>query len=163
MNLRAQSFDTAVHIDGVANWNRMLRNPASSIELPEPSRKFNWEFLGPSSMPSEEEQSGTGIPAYARGRGAGTGRINYLYAHRTDAGKLWACSPTGGLWYTLDEGLHWLEGGTDRLPVSGVSSVAVNEQKPSQWVIATGDGDDQFVATNGFSWRVREVYGCVRM
>jgi len=163
MNLRAQSFDTAVHIDGVANWNRMLRNPASSIELPEPSRKFNWEFLGPSSMPSEEEQSGTGIPAYARGRGAGTGRINYLYAHRTDAGKLWACSPTGGLWYTLDEGLHWLEGGTDRLPVSGVSSVAVNEQKPSQWVIATGDGDDQFVATNGL-WITRNrgrSYECI--
>ncbi len=114
-------------------------------------------------MPREDDSSGTGVPAYARGRGAGTGRINYLYAHTTDARKLWACSPTGGLWYTLDEGEHWQTGGTDFLPVSGVSSVAVNERNPRQWVVATGDGDDQFVATNGL-WLTKNrgrTYTCI--
>ena len=117
---------------------------------------YSWEFLGPAAQPREDDASGTGVPAYARRRGNGTGRINYLYAHRTMPSLLWACSPTGGLWYTADEGAHWKEGGTDRLPVSGVSSIAVNDANPREWVIATGDGDDQFTATNGL-WYTRNA------
>jgi hypothetical protein len=124
---------------------------------------YHWECLGPNAQPREDDASGTGVPAYARRRGNGTGRINYLYAHRTHAELLWACSPTGGLWYTTDEGANWKEGGTDALPVSGVSSIAVNEGNPREWIIATGDGDDQFTATNGL-WYTRNAgksYSCI--
>lgn len=155
--------DTLEHVEMPTYLRSRLRNPSVSLYLPEPSRRFNWQCLGPNSMPAEDDQSGTGVPAYARGRGSGTGRINYLYAHRTDPNKLWACSPTGGLWYTLNEGEHWHSGGTDALPVSGVSSVAVNEHSPRQWVIATGDCDDQFVATNGL-WLTKnrgKKYVCI--
>jgi len=159
----SQQSDTLIHIPAPGFEKRKLQSFSSVVKLPEPSRHFNWDCLGPNGMPSEDDESGTGVPSYARGRGAGTGRINYLYAHRSDARKLWACSPTGGLWYTLDEGLKWLEGGTDKLPVSGVSSVAVNERRPSQWVISAGDGDDQFVATNGL-WLTKnrgKSYVCI--
>ncbi|MFM7233056.1 MAG: WD40/YVTN/BNR-like repeat-containing protein [Flavobacteriales bacterium] len=159
----SQTADSIVHTEKPAYLQSQLRNPTTVFLLPEPSQHFDWKCLGPNSMPSEDNQSGTGVPAYARGRGAGTGRINYLYAHRTDASKLWACSPTGGLWYTMNEGVYWHEGGTDALPVSGVSSVAVNEKNPKQWVIATGDGDDQFTATNGL-WLTRnrgKKYVCI--
>lgn len=159
----AQTTDSDIHGD-VPDYMRIyMRNSSSPLSLPEPARQFNWQCLGPNSMPLENDDSGTGVPAYARGRGVGTGRINYLYAHKTDPGKLWACSPTGGLWYTLNEGEKWIEGGTDALPVSGVSSVAVNERRPKQWVISTGDGDDQFVETNGL-WLTRNrgrSYDCI--
>jgi hypothetical protein len=88
-------------------------------------------------------------------RGNGTGRINYLYLHPKKKNKVWACSPTGGLWYTTDGGEHWIEGGTDQLPIAGVSSVAVNPKNSKQWVIATGDGDDVFKHTNGL-WRTKD-------
>ncbi len=159
----AQVLDSIEHSAMPDYLRAQLRNSSPSIELPQPSKHFDWECLGPNAMPLEDDESGTGVPAYARGRGAGTGRINYLYAHRTDARKLWACSPTGGIWFTLDEGEHWQSGGTDALPVSGVSSVAVNERNPRQWVIATGDGDDQFVATNGL-WLTKNkgrTYTCI--
>jgi len=159
----AQSTDSLDLGQMPAYLQSQLRNTSTVFQLPEPSQHFDWECLGPNSMPSEDEQSGTGVPAYARGRGAGTGRINYLYAHRTDSNKLWACSPTGGLWFTLNEGEHWHTGGTDALPISGVSSVAVNEKNPKQWVVATGDGDDQFVATNGL-WLTKnrgKKYVCI--
>jgi hypothetical protein len=146
---RAQGNDTVIHVERPFYLATQLRETSSAISLPEPAQHFHWQCLGPNSMPLEDETSGTGVPAYAIGRGSGTGRINYLYAHRKDDRKLWACSPTGGLWYTNNEGEFWNEGGTDQLPVSGVSSVAVNERKPKQWIISTGDGDDQFVETNG--------------
>jgi hypothetical protein len=159
----AQWRDTLLHISAPTFEREKLRSTSSVLQLPKPSKHFDWECLGPNEMPSEDENSGTGVPSYARGRGAGTGRINYLYAHRTDEHKLWACSPTGGLWFTINEGEKWQEGGTDALPISGVSSVAVNERKPSQWVIATGDGDDQFTATNGL-WLTKnrgKSYVCI--
>jgi len=159
----AQTGDTLLHGEVPMYFQSALRNSSSPIRFIEPSQRIHWECLGPNAMPVEDESSGTGVPAYALGRGAGTGRINYLYAHRTDPKKVWACSPTGGLWYTLNEGQQWLEGGTDQLPVSGVSSVAVNERKPRQWVIATGDGDDQFVETNGV-WLTKNrgrTYECI--
>jgi hypothetical protein len=161
--VRSQVCDSIVHGEVPAYAGALLRSASTNSSTVHGTHHYNWEFLGPKGMPLEDDASGTGVPAYARGRGAGTGRINYLYAHRTDSKKLWACSPTGGLWYTVNEGENWLEGGTDALPVSGVSSVAVNEKKPKQWVLATGDGDDQFVATNGL-WLTKNkgrTYTCI--
>lgn len=162
-SLLAQLGDSIAHSSAPEYMRSLLRNSSSTLELAGPQQRFAWECMGPNGMPSEDDASGTGVPAYARGRGSGTGRINYIYAHSKDRNKLWACSPTGGLWFTVNEGEHWHEGGTDELPVSGVSSVAVNERRTRQWVVATGDGDDQFVATNGL-WLTRNrgrTYTCV--
>ncbi len=152
-----------LHEEGL-DWKKtLLLAKTSASTTPREGTHYRWEFLGPSAQPREDDASGTGVPAYARRRGSGTGRINYLYAHPTNPKLLWACSPTGGLWYTEDEGLHWRSGGTDALPVSGVSSISVNNDKPRQWVIATGDGDDQFTATNGL-WLTRnggKSYDCI--
>jgi hypothetical protein len=163
LEARSQEHDSIVHADVPDYARAMLRNTSTNSSTKRDSHHYNWEFLGPNTMPMEGEDSGTGVPVYARGRGSGTGRINYLYVHRTDPRMLWACSPTGGLWYTVNEGENWQEGGTDALPVSGVSSVAVNEKNPKQWFIATGDGDDQFVATNGlwFTKNRGRSYTCV--
>jgi hypothetical protein len=124
---------------------------------------WSWEFLGPDAIPKENNPGGRAIPAYSVNRGNGTGRINYLLVHPNNKDKVWACSPTGGLWFTNNGGAKWLEGGTDQLPVSGVSSVAVNLKKPKQWIVSTGDGDDRFMFTNGL-WRTYnegKTYECI--
>ena len=112
----------------------------------------HWESMGPNVLPEELNPGGSAIPAYSVNRGNGTGRINYLYIHPKEKNKVWACSPTGGLWFSRNNGYRWQLGGTDQLPISGVSSVAVNLKKPKQWVLSTGDGDDQFMRTDGI-WR----------
>lgn len=111
--------------------------------------QWNWESLGPDETPPEMNPGGKAIPAYAKGRGNGTGRINYLFLHPEKENCLWACSPTGGLWFTANSGETWVNGGMDRLPVSGASSVAVHKKKIERWVVATGDGDDVFMFSDG--------------
>lgn len=125
--------------------------------------KWKWECLGPNVLPIELNPGGKAIPSYSKNRGNGTGRINYLYIHPRKQQRLWACSPTGGLWFTRNGGDKWIEGGTDKLKISGVSSVAVNARNPHQWVISTGDGDDQFMHSNGI-WRTYNsgrTYECI--
>jgi hypothetical protein len=117
-------------------------------------KAHKWEFIGPAIQPTELNPGGRAVPAYAVNRGNGTGRINYIYVHPKITEKVWACSPTGGVWFTKDGGELWEEGGTDALPISGVSSVAVNIKRPREWVISTGDGDDQFMFSDGI-WRTR--------
>lgn len=138
--------DIAVRSKSLLRWHG-----APIFQSAEQTNEVNWkwEFIGPAIKPEELNPGGKAIPAYAANRGNGTGRINYLYMHPKDNDKLWACSPTGGLWYTRNGGKYWHEGGTDQLPISGVSSVAVNTENPRQWIIATGDGDDQFMFTDG--------------
>jgi hypothetical protein len=143
----------SITVDDAQNdlWKNLLRwksQPAApSIDIKE--EPWHWEFIGPAEQPSELDPGGKAIPAYAANRGNGTGRINYLYIDPSNKKNLWACSPTGGIWYTRNEGATWHEGGTDKLPISGVSSVAVHPSKKNRWIIATGDGDDQFMFSDG--------------
>ncbi|MDP4588192.1 MAG: hypothetical protein NWS86_08415, partial [Flavobacteriales bacterium] len=111
--------------------------------------------VGPSQQPIELNPGGSAIPAYALNRGNGTGRINYLYVDPVIEGRVFACSPTGGLFVTENNGETWRNAGTDQLPVSGVSSIAVNPLNPQQWLISTGDGDDKFMFSDGV-WRTSD-------
>ncbi len=148
-------------------WEKELLRAHSALHNPKvpvlKSQSHKWECLGPNIQPEELNPGGKAIPAYSAGRGNGTGRINYIYIHPTKQNRLWACSPTGGVWYTKNGGEKWLEGGTDKLPISGASSVAVNPKNPKQWVVSIGDGDDQFMNSNGL-WRTTNsgrTYTCI--
>jgi hypothetical protein len=111
--------------------------------------QWTWTCLGPDERPADLNPGGRAIPAYATGRGNGTGRINYLFVHPRNPEMVWACSPTGGIWRTTNAGETWASAGTDQLPVSGASSIAVHHRKTNQWVLATGDGDDVFMFSDG--------------
>lgn len=117
-----------------------------------PVQNGNWSFLGPSVQPKELNPGGKAIPTYAEGRGNGTGRINFLYQDPSLTNRMFACSPTGGLFVSSNQGISWEPAGTDQLPVSGVSSITVNKQDPDVWLISTGDGDDKFMFSDGV-WR----------
>ncbi|MFM9985332.1 MAG: WD40/YVTN/BNR-like repeat-containing protein [Flavobacteriales bacterium] len=140
-----------------------LAFPAPDRDEVQNSIRWKWDCIGPNVQPEELNAGGKAIPSYSKNRGNGTGRINYLFIHPKKKQRLWACSPTGGMWYTKNGGEKWLEGGTDKLKISGVSSVAVNSKNPHQWVISTGDGDDQFMHSNGI-WRTfnsGRTYECI--
>lgn len=115
----------------------------------------SWTFVGPDVLPEEIFSNGKAIPSYAVNRGNGTGRINYLYQDPVRPNRLFACSPTGGLFISNDKGATWKNAGTDQLPVSGVSSVTVHPELPDTWIITTGDGDDQFMFSDGV-WRTED-------
>lgn len=109
---------------------------------------WNWLELGPTETPPETGPS-LALPKYSLGRGNGTGRVNALYINPADESQVFACSPTGGLYYSEDYGATWKNGGADHLPVSGISSVVVNPRNSSNWIVSTGDGDDRFIFSSG--------------
>lgn len=117
-----------------------------------PDVLWSWECIGPDVQPFELNPGGRAIPAYAVNRGNGTGRINFIYPDPYTKDRVFACSPTGGLFRSDDNGITWYNAGTDRLPVSGVSAILVDPNDPDRWLIATGDGDDQFMFSDGL-WR----------
>ncbi|MFM1930954.1 MAG: hypothetical protein RL226_257, partial [Bacteroidota bacterium] len=121
-----------------------------------PVKQWGWSEVGPSYQPVENNPGGTAIPGYAEGRGNGTGRINYIYIDPTRPKRIFACSPTGGLFVSNNHGKQWYNGGTDYLPISGVSSISVNPLDPDQWFISTGDGDDKFMFSDGV-WRTDDA------
>lgn len=110
---------------------------------------WQWQCLGPNVLPAELNPGGRAIPAYAVNRGNGTGRINFLFQHPVDSNYIWACSPTGGVWISPNRGEKWHNAGTDALPISGVAAIAVDPNCVSKWVIATGDGDDLLMYSDG--------------
>lgn len=117
-----------------------------------PVQEWGWQELGPTVLPEELNPGGKAIPSYTRNRGNGTGRINYIYPDPYTENRIFACSPTGGVFVSEDDGAHWISAGTDHLPVTGVSSIVVNPEDPNCWIISTGDGDDRFMFSAGV-WR----------
>lgn len=120
------------------------------------NRAYDFECLGPNEQPKEMNPGGRAIPSYSTGRGNGTGRVNYVYINPVDNNNVFACSPTGGLFVTSNNGLKWRNGGTDQLPVSGCASVTVNPEDMNNWIIATGDSDDRFMYSDGI-WRTKDA------
>lgn len=88
----------------------------------------NWKSLGPNST---------------SGGYAGIGRINCVGFRSGDNSTLYAGSPSGGLWKTIDDGGSWtvLTDGNVVLGVSDVVVIAGGSTSTDVVYIATGDRD----------------------
>lgn len=86
-----------------------------------------WKPLGPYNGSTIGVSMGTGI-----------GRINRVIFHPNNHQIVFACSPAGGLWKSLDGGSTW-ETNTDLLPNLGASDLAINPLNPDVMYLATGD------------------------
>lgn len=106
--------------------------------------EWNWKELGPFNPPAGKHVRHLGI-----------GRLTSLYVHPANEQTLFVTSPTGGLWYTEDEGESWQNGGTDFLPTAGVGAIVAHPFKPNYWIIATGDGDGDWSPSAGI-WRTTD-------
>ncbi|MBO6515527.1 MAG: PKD domain-containing protein [Bacteroidia bacterium] len=89
----------------------------------------NWKEIGPDYQPKNR----TGQPN-------GLGRINGLAFHPTDTNVIYAGAPAGGVWVTTDGGKTWSTN-TDTLATLGVSSIAIDPQRPDTIYLGTGDRD----------------------
>ncbi|MBF03369.1 MAG: hypothetical protein CMP76_08750 [Flavobacterium sp.] len=89
----------------------------------------NWQIVGPVASPN----NGTG-------QLNGSGRLNCIAFHPTDANVIYVGAPSGGFWKSIDNGTTWTEfsSGLTRL---GVSSIAINPTNPNIIYIGTGDRD----------------------
>jgi hypothetical protein len=91
----------------------------------------NWISLGPNEMPPLSYAGDNGI-----------GVIHSIVLDPYNPNKIFACSPLGGLFRSIDNGESWQNVGTDtQLPLSGVSCVAIEETwSDFIWYITTGNG-----------------------
>lgn len=103
-----------------------------------------WREIGPVQNPGNYGQSER---QYRRIRGIG--RIYCVEFDPINPNRIFAGSPTGGLWVSRDNGASWENAGTDFLPNPGISHVQLHPTDSNTWFIATGDGDDLFSFSYG--------------
>lgn len=84
-----------------------------------------WKPLGPTTTPGGYD---------------GLGRLNCIGFHPTNPNIFWVGAAAGGVWKTTDGGMTW-NTYTDKLPLLGVSDIAVHPQNPDIQYVATGDGN----------------------
>lgn len=70
----------------------------------------------------------------------GIGRVNRIAFHPTNENTLYAATPGGGLWKTVNGGSSW-QALTDGLPNLNLSDVKVDPSNPNIIYILTGDAD----------------------
>ncbi len=105
-----------------------------------------WTEIGPVDVPI-----GTNV------RALGAGRLHFLEFDDMN-NRILCGSPSGGLFFSEDNGQTWKLGGMDYLPVIGVShaQVAKHTNGGKTWFVATGDGDDpEWERSNGI-WRTTD-------
>lgn len=102
-----------------------------------------WRCLGPEGQPAG---SGSHI---------GNGQMNGVrfdpryHAVAPDSqgyGRMYAFSPTGGLWRSENEGVNWevIAAVDTQLPAINVADLAVSPHNPEVLFLATGDGDHSY-------------------
>jgi regulation of enolase protein 1 (concanavalin A-like superfamily)/photosystem II stability/assembly factor-like uncharacterized protein len=95
----------------------------------------NWQFTGPSNF-----------PVNISGQINGIGRVCQIQYNPLNNNSLFACSASGGLWKSVDNGLHWFSMGTDGLPKMATSAVCIDYTDTNIIYLSSGDpnyyGDD---------------------
>jgi hypothetical protein len=84
----------------------------------------SWQSISPPSTPT----------------GGGNGRVNAVRVHPTNSNTLFACTPAGGLWKSVDGGDNWVAT-SENIAILGCSDVAFSKADPNTMYLATGDGE----------------------
>ncbi|WP_405296644.1 T9SS type A sorting domain-containing protein [Algibacter sp. Ld11] len=74
----------------------------------------------------------------ASGYDSGSGRLNFVTFHPTNASIMYVGAPDGGLWKTVDAGVSWTTN-SDYLPIIGCSGLVIHPTNPDIMYLATGD------------------------
>jgi hypothetical protein len=70
----------------------------------------------------------------------GNGRVNAVRTHPTNPNILFACTPAGGLWKSVDGGISWV-GVSENIAILGCSDIGFSPTNPNTMYLATGDGE----------------------
>jgi photosystem II stability/assembly factor-like uncharacterized protein len=125
------------------------------LKLLENFSTYNNNYLPPANLNFDcawRQEGGNAYQIAASGHNGGLGRVNCLAVDPADATTIYAGTPAGGLWRTINAGGAWSPGTTtdnwtpltDGLPSIGVSGIAIDYTSPLAsrvLYILTGDGD----------------------
>jgi PKD repeat protein len=121
-----------LNLDGsLPSTNQKLESYELNRQMVESSQHTNrnsspWVNLGPDSWVNQT------------GWNPGIGRVNEVAVDPRDPNVVYAGTPQGGLWKTVDGGATWIPL-TDFLPSLGVSGIAIDYTNSNIIYIATGD------------------------
>lgn len=87
-----------------------------------------WQFTGPSNFPIN-----------ISGQINGIGRVCQIKFNPLNPSSMYACSASGGLWKSTDNGNHWFVLGTDVLPKMGTASVCIDYTDTNIIYLSSGD------------------------
>ncbi|MDX2134253.1 MAG: T9SS type A sorting domain-containing protein [Saprospiraceae bacterium] len=94
----------------------------------------NWTSLGPNGYAARKN------PAEIDEYQLGVGRLNCIAFHPADSLIMWAGSPSGGIWKTVDGGENWFAVGENVL-TNRISDITVQSSNPNVLYACTGDID----------------------
>ncbi|MDB4285684.1 T9SS type A sorting domain-containing protein [bacterium] len=105
--------------------NQLIGHLQGLVRNPWPStRAANWNLVGPINPPARY----------------GIGRIDCIAFHPTRPNVIFAGSPSGGLWKTVDYGQNWTPMYED-MPSLGVADIVIHPTNPDIMYVSTGDSD----------------------
>jgi hypothetical protein len=143
-----ESYDTALsyQLKGILKLTQDYISDALKTE----NMNMEWNELGPVTCPINYNNC---FDQNDYKTTKGPGRISFIEFHPDYAENhtIFAGSPTGGLFYSTDSGNNWKNGGTDFLPVPGISHFQIDAES-NTWFIATGDADCGWRSSAGI-WR----------
>ncbi|MEO1450443.1 MAG: hypothetical protein AAFV07_13010, partial [Bacteroidota bacterium] len=95
------------------------------------TRQTGWSPVGPLNYvtPATNSQVGHGI-----------GRINHVAFHPANPNILFAATPNGGIWKSVNAGASWTPA-SEGLPTPRIAHIAINPVNPQEMYCATGDGE----------------------
>jgi photosystem II stability/assembly factor-like uncharacterized protein len=128
---------TAKLMQGLAEKEKMQSYPA------ERNINSGWTFVGPSNSPLQNPNASLN----------GMGRVNRVVFHPTNPDILFACTPNGGLWRTINGGITW-HSLTDYIPSIAVADFVISYANTNIMYLLTGDGQDGW---NGFGYGQRSI------
>ncbi len=108
----------------MAMWNAFHAMNQNKNSQTDTSNHGNWQLIGPTF----------GIP-----NDGGMGRINVIEFDPQNPEIMWVGAPAGGLWKSINGGNTWLPTTTDKLPVIGISDIAIHPTNSNIMYLATGD------------------------
>ena len=119
------SGDVTLPSTDMERFNKYLADRSSKKEKTPTAFESAWTFLGPNQEPSN----------------GGVGRVNVVRFDPTNNSIIYVGAPDGGLWKSTNSGVSWTELNTDKLPVIGISDIAIDPTNNQIIYIATGDAD----------------------
>ncbi len=118
--------DAGIAVREIENFKK--KNPQNTK-----SQSGAWTAMGPTKVTGTVANGSYQSPG-------GSGRINCIAFDPNNANVIWAGSPAGGLWKSVNGGTNWTTN-TDQLSVIGVSSIVIDPTNTNIMYIATGDGE----------------------
>lgn len=129
--------------------------PSALLERTRSAGPLAWQSVGPRPIRDE----------YWSGDDDASGRVVSIAPHPTNPAVVYIASASGGIWKTVDAGMHWTPL-TDELSTLNHGAVALDPQNPNVIYAGTGEyttqsrGDGLFRSTDaGATWqRIAETW-----